>query len=84
MKAYLLISYFTLYNINKRSFFAFKTDDNTILTTKNEIKRRKRNFDSYHYFFNISSFNSLCHSLSTLSLNVSLTKLKRVLKLIFN
>ena len=84
MKAYSLTPYPTLYNINKRSFSAFKTDDNTIPTTENEIKRRERNSGSYHHFFNTPSFNSLCHSPSTSSLNVSSTELKRVLESIFN
>ncbi len=84
MKAYSLTSYSTLYNTNKRSFFAFETDDNIILTTKYEIKRRERNFDSCHHFFNISSSTSLCNSSLTSFLNVSSTKLKRVLESIFN
>lgn len=84
MKAYLLTLYSTLYNINKQSFFAFETDDNIILMIKYEIKWRERNFNSYHHFFNTSSSTSLCHSSSTSSLNVSSTKLKRILKSIFN
>ncbi len=84
MKVYSLTSYSTLCNINKRSFFTFKTDDNIILMMKYEIKRRKRNFDSCHHFFNISLSTSLCHSSLTSFLNVSSTKLKRVLESIFN
>jgi len=84
MKAYSLTSYPTLYKTNKRSFSAFETDGNIMLTTKYEIKRRERNFDSYHHFFNASSSSSLCHSSPTSSLNVSSTKLKRMLESIFN
>ncbi len=84
MKAYSLTSYSTLYKTNKRSFSAFETDGNIMLTTKYEIKRRERNFDSYHHFFNAPSSSSLCHSSPTSSLNVSSTKLKRVLESIFN
>ncbi len=47
----------------------FKTDSNIISTTKYRIKRRERNL----YYF-----------LSTLSLNVLSTELKRILELIFN
>jgi len=84
MKAYSLTPYSTLYKTNKRSFSAFETDDNIMPTTEYEIKRRKRNFGSYHHFFNAPSSSSLCHSPSTSSLNVSSTKLKRVLESIFN
>jgi len=84
LKAHSLTPYPTLFNTKKRSFSAFETDDDIISTTEYEIKRRERNSDSCHYFFNTPSSTGLYHSLPTSSLNVSSTELKRVLESIFN
>lgn len=84
LKAHPLTPYPTLFNTKKRSFSAFETDGDIIPTTEYETKRRERNSDSCHYFFNTPPSTGLYHSLPTPSLNVSSTELKRVLESIFN